>query len=215
MSDDHASMPAPAPEGRSEAGGTVVPLPLLAWLPWIAAGGFALLAGFLGQAYFATRSEIIALRERGALAEIENKSLRQQMEAERILSARRISDLLATPRAQDRLAGLRVVPLVSPGGSTPSGLAVAVWDPDRQEGELAASHLPSLPPDKDYQLWMVDPQYPNPVSAGILAIGPTTNEVRTPFKPDRPVAAAVRFTVSVERKGGVPQAEGPVVLASQ
>jgi hypothetical protein len=214
MSDDRTSMPAPAPEGESETG-TVVPLPLLAWLPWIAAGGFALLAGFLGQAYFATRSEIIALRERGALAEIENKSLRQQMEAERILSARRISDLLATPRAQDRLAGLRVVPLVSPGGSTPSGLAVAVWDPDRQAGELAISHLPPLPPDKDYQLWIVDPQYSSPVNGGILAIGPTTSDARTPFKPDRPVTVAARFTVSVERKGGVPQAEGPIVLASQ
>lgn len=215
MSDDHANTPPSALEGKSGTGGTLIPLPLLAWLPWIAAGGFALLAGFLGQAYFAARSEIIALRERGALAEIENKSLRQQMEAERILSARRISDLLATPRAQDRLAGLQVVHLVSPDGSTSSGLAVALWDPDRQEGELAISHLPPLPPDKDYQLWIVDPQYRNPVNAGILAIGSTTSGARTPFKPDRPVPAAARFTVSVERKGGVPQAEGPIVLASQ
>lgn len=214
MSDDHVSMPAPAPEGKSGTG-TVGPLPLLAWLPWMAAGGFALLAGFLGQAYFAARSEIVGLRERGALAEIENKSLRQQIEAERILSGRRISDLLATPRAQDRLAGLQVVLLVSPGGLNPSGLAVAVWDPDRQEGEFAISHLPPLPPDKDYQLWIVYFQYPNPVNAGILAVGPTTSEARTPFKPDRPVTAAARFTVSVERKGGVTQAEGPIILASQ
>jgi hypothetical protein len=60
---------------------------LLAWLPWIAAIGFALIAGFLGQAYFAARSEITALREQGALADVENQSLRQRMEAERILSA--------------------------------------------------------------------------------------------------------------------------------
>ena len=75
MSDDKTRIRGSAADGPAEAGGRMIPLRLLAWLPWIAAGGFALLAGFLSQAYFAARSEILALREQGALAAIVGKGL--------------------------------------------------------------------------------------------------------------------------------------------
>lgn len=215
MSDDNASTSAQSTNGPSETSGKIAPSRRCAWLPWMAAGGFALLAGFLGQIYFAARSEIVTLREQGALAEIEGKSLQQQIEAERILSARRISDLLADLREQGGLAPLKIVPLVFPPGFTPPALAIAVWDPHRQEGELAVSKLPPLAPDKDYQLWIIDPQYPLPVSAGVFTVEPATSDARIRFKPDRPVTTAARFAVSVERKGGVPRAEGPIVLSSQ
>lgn len=214
MSDDDR-IPGPAADGSAGTGGRVVPSRLLAWLPWVAAGGFALLAGFLGQTYFAARSEIIALREQGTLAVMANLGLQQRIEAERILSARRISDLLAERPEPGSLAQLQVVPLVFPSGSAQPDLAIVVWDPARQEGELAVAKLPPLAPDKDYQLWISDPQYPRPVSAGIFAIGAVASETRIRFKPDQPVATAARFTISVERKGGVPHAEGPIVLSSQ
>lgn len=214
MSDDDR-IPGPAADGSAETGGRVVPSRLLAWLPWVAAGGFALLAGFLGQTYFAARSEIIALREQGALAAIASLGLQQRIEAERILSARRISDLLAERHEPGSLARLKVVPLVLPSGSAPPDLAIVVWDPALQEGELAVAKLPPLASDKDYQLWIIDPQYPCPVSAGVFAVGAAASETRIRFKPDQPVATAVKFAISVERKGGVPRAEGPIVLSSQ
>ena len=215
MSDDNARIPGPAADGPAGTGGRMIPLRLLAWLPWIAAGGFALLAGFLSQAYFAARSEMIALREQGALAAIQSKGLQQLIEAERILSARRLADLRAGLPDPGGLARLTLVPLVSAPGFAAPALAVAVWNPVRQEGELFAVNLPPPAPDKDYQLWIMDPQYPDPVGAGVLPVGTTVGGVRIPFRPDRPVATAARFSVSLERKGGVPRAEGPIVLSSQ
>ena len=126
MSDDNARIPGPAANGPGEAGGGTIPLRLLAWLPWIAAGGFALLAGFLSQAYFAARSEMIALREQGALAALEGKGLQQRIEAERILSARRLADLqagLPDPGGPARLkiASAASRALVVPPGPDPCG----------------------------------------------------------------------------------------------
>jgi hypothetical protein len=193
----------------------MIPLRLLAWLPWIAAGGFALLAGLLSQAYFAARSEMIALREQGALAAIAGKGLQQRIEAERILSTRRLADLQAGLSEQGGLDRLKIVPLVSARGLAAPALAIVLWNPVRQEGELVVANLPPPAPDKDYQLWIMDPQYPDPIGAGVLSVETTAGDVRLPFKPDRPVAAAARFAVSLERKGGVPRAEGPIVLSSQ
>ena len=215
MSDDNARIPGPAADGPAGAGGRVIPLRLLAWLPWIAAGGFALLAGFLSQAYFAARSEMIALREQGALAALESTGLRQRIEAERILSARRLADLRAELPEQGGLARLMIVPLVSAPGFAAPALAIVVWNPVGQEGEFLATNLPPPAPDKDYQLWIMDPQYPDPVGAGILTVGTAVGDVRILFKPDRPVTSAAKFAVSLERKGGVPRAESPMVLSSQ
>ena len=215
MSDDNARIPGPAADGPAGAGGRMIPLRLLAWLPWIAAGGFALLAGFLSQAYFAARAEMIALREQGALAALESQGLQQRIEAERILSARRLADLRAGLPEPGGLARLKIVPLVSARGFAAPALAIVLWDPVRQEGELVVANLPPPAPDKDYQLWIMDPQYPDPVGAGVLTVGTTAGDVCILFKPDRPVAAAARFAVSLERKGGVPRAEGPIVLSSQ
>lgn len=215
MSDDHATPPAPSAAGTPAGSEPAAQTPLLAWLPWVAAGGLALLAGFLAQAYFAARTEMVSLREQSALAQVRNRSLDQQLEAERILAARRIADLLAETRAERRLAGLQIVVLVAPANSPATGLAVAVWDPARQEGQLAVANLPPVAPDKDYQLWISDPQYPDPVNAGVLALPPAAGEARVPFKPDRPVASADRFAISVERRGGAPRSEGPTVLTSR
>ena len=215
MSDDNARISGPAADGPAGTGGRMIPLRLLAWLPWIAAGGFALLAGFLSQAYFAARSEMIALREQGALAAIAGKGLQQRIEAERILATRRLADLRAESPEQGGLARLKIVPLVSARGFAAPALAIVLWNPVRQEGELVMANLSPPAPDKDYQLWIMDPQYPDPVGAGVLTVGTTAGDVCILFKPDRPVAAAARFAVSLERKGGVPRAEGPIVLSSQ
>jgi anti-sigma-K factor RskA len=50
------------------------------------------------------------------------------------------------------------------------------------------------------------------VSAGVFAVDPATGEAHVVFRADRPVRSAAKFAVSVERKGGVPAREGPIVL---
>jgi len=89
---------------------------------------------------------------------------------------------------------------------------VAVWNPEKQEGMLKVEKLPALAANQDYQLWVVDPQYPNPVDGGVFTVDPETGVANVQFKARQPVNAINAFAVTLERKGGVPKAEGPFVL---
>lgn len=113
---------------------------------------------------------------------------------------------------QAALADLKITTLASMLKNTPEALAVAVWDPKKQEGVLKFAKLPSIASNQDYQLWVVDPQYPNPVDGGILTIDPKTGAGTITFKPKQPVRSIDAFAVTRERKGGVPKAEGPFIL---
>ena len=208
MSNDPASTGA-APETNAPAA------PLLAWLPWIAAIGFALLLGFLGQAYFAARSEMTALREQAALADIEVQSLQQQLEAERILWARRMEQHLAGAGSPQEPAQLRVVPLYAGTGAQAPVRAVILWNAARQEGELAAFQLPALPPDQSYRVCITDPQYADPVSAGAFTVPAPAGDARVHLQPGRPVANAARFAISVGSPAGDPRPSDPIVLLSR
>jgi anti-sigma-K factor RskA len=99
-------------------------------------------------------------------------------------------------------------------GNSPAALAVAVWDPTREEGVLAVSKLPALASEKDYQLWVIDKQYPSPVSGGVFVVDPATGEAHIVFKADKPVHSIAKFAVSLERKGGATSPQGPIVLLS-
>jgi anti-sigma-K factor RskA len=111
-----------------------------------------------------------------------------------------------------KLANLKITALTSLLNNSPEARAIAVWDPDRQEGVLKVEKLPALLPTQDYQLWVVDPQYPNPVDGGVFTVDPRSGEARVSFRGKQPVAAVNAFAVTLERKGGVPKAEGPFVL---
>ena len=216
--------------------GKVVRFPAVRYLSgfgWAAAAGFALSAAWLGQLYLATRSELAAERDLNAVTTISLKSTGQLLEAERILTARQLRDteqLVADARStlaqRDRqlaaltdqfkregdLANLKIAALSSKLNNSPEAVAIAVWNPAKQEGVLKVEKLPALAGDKDYQLWIVDPQYPNPVDGGVFTVDPLTGERRVIFKAHQPVTSIAAFAVTLERKGGVPKAEGPFVL---
>jgi hypothetical protein len=290
----------------SAAPGTVINAPASLFgnlVPWAMAAGFALLAAWVGQRYATTSADAALNRERQAMAEIEIKAVRQQLEAERIVAGRQLQDLdkkvtsstqqladarqllterdrqiserdrlvadartqltdrerqLADTRAavtaserqvaslsqridalagasaeigrqlgeakdrvavltselkkQGELADLKITTLASMLKNSPQALAVAVWDATKQEGVLKVEKLPALLATQDYQLWVVDPQYPNPVDGGVFTVDPQTGEARLVFKARQPVSAINAFAVTRERKGGVPKAEGPFVL---
>ncbi len=211
MSEDSVSAgdaPATRPPDRPVA-------PLLAWLPWIAAVGFALLLGFLGQAYFSARAQMAALRVQAALADIECRSLRQQIEAERILSARRQELRLAGDRTPEELAQLRVVPLFAGTDARAPVRAVVVWDPARQEGELAAFLLPALPSGQCYRVDVTGPSSADPVAAGTFTVKAPEGDARMHLRPARPVADANRFTVSIAAPDTQPPAPVQVVFLSR
>ena len=195
-------------------------------LPWAAAAGFALLAAWFAQAYFSARTETQVLATQQLLADLALKRTGQQLEAERILARGQLAGLdrqLADARTQiatldDRikreadLANLKITALASMLKNSPEAIAVAVWNPARQEGVLKVDRLPALAADQDYQLWVVDPQYPNPVDGGVFTVDAQTGAQKVVFKARQPVRAIDAFAVTLERKGGVPKAEGPFVL---
>jgi hypothetical protein len=174
-------------------------------------------------------TELVMLRTELQLAQLSLKDAQQRREADRILWQHQIAAVprpsatasaSATSPAGDPLKDqidpvtLKIVLLAPPRvGSSPTIAAVG-WNPVTQEGVFAAQNLPPPAPGQVYRLWALDPQYPQPVAAGVVGVESQTGAARSPFKPGRPLQAAARFFVSLERQDGGSAPEGPVVLAS-
>jgi anti-sigma-K factor RskA len=214
----------------------VVPFSAPVWLGWAAAAAFALVAGWLAQQRIAGQRALADARTEVAVERVEAQSLQQQLEAERLLAGRTLGEAqrlqvdlagvrealaaerlgaarqLAELQGRYDLANFKVSRLASLLGNSPEATAIAVWNPSTQEGVLTVEKLPALMANQDYQLWVIDPQYPNPVDGGVFTVDSTTGVGRLQFRPRQPVAQAAKFAISRERKGGVPKAEGPIVL---
>lgn len=115
---------------------------------------------------------------------------------------------------RNAFAQLRIATLASKLETAPDAIATVVWDAEKQEGVLKVTNIPANAADRDYQLWIVDPDYPQPVDAGVFHVANDGNQ-SIPFKPKARVGAADAFAVSLERKGGAPKAEGPMVLVGK
>ncbi len=226
---------------RETGRNTILPFRLPTLIPWAAAAGFALVAAWLGQDLLATREEAANQRTEARLAQLVLRDTANRLEAERIVlnqqmdnSGRQLADTqrqLATTaseaaaanqrvaalnqqlKAEGDLAQFKISTLSSMLGNSPQAVAVAVWNPSRQEGLLAVEKLPALAQNQDYQLWVVDPKYQNPVNGGVFTVD-ANGVARVQFKADQPISAINAFAVTLERKGGVPKAEGPFVLLS-
>jgi len=123
-----------------------------------------------------------------------------------------VAQLARELKARGEVAELKITALASLLGNTPEAKAIAVWDPLKQEGMLQVDKLPALASNEDYQLWVVDPQYPDPVDGGVFTVDASTGTARVQFHARQSVRAINAFAVTRERKGGVPKAEGPFVL---
>jgi hypothetical protein len=186
-------------------------------MPWLAAACIAVAAVWPVRLYVKAESENAALREQRRIAQLALEQTRSQLDdARRLLtqSGREIAELNADLKAEGDLAHFKIATLASMLGNSPAALAVAVWDPTREEGVLAVSKLPALASEKDYQLWVIDKQYPSPVSGGVFMVDPATGEAHIVFKADKPVHSIAKFAVSLERKGGATSPQGPIVLLS-
>ena len=140
------------------------------------------------------------------------KRMLAQLTAQLNDEAQRVAATEAKAQHDTDLANFKITTLASMLKNSPQALAVAVWNPATQEGVLRVDKLPALAADKDYQLWVVDPQYPAPVDGGVFTVDPQTGAANVQFKARQPVKSINAFAVTRERKGGVPKAEGPFVL---
>jgi anti-sigma-K factor RskA len=112
---------------------------------------------------------------------------------------------------RDILSKIQIALLSSKVENAPDANAIVVWDEKKQRGVLKVTKLPRNEEDRDYQLWLVDPRYKDPVDGGVFHVA-NDGSLRIPFQPASPVRAAKGFAISLERKGGVTKAEGPIVL---
>lgn len=234
-----ASIKAQSPTPRTASQPAPQRTPSLFWIGWGVAAGFAFLAFWTVQRSTLIQQALSALQTTAELERAQLKAVQNQLEAERLISLQQNSDLrqsladatelrtaltqertqnarqLADLHARNELANFKVARLASLLGNSPEAVAIAVWNPLAQEGILTVEKLATLASDQDYQLWLIDPQYPSPVSGGIVSIDPVTGTGRANFRPSKPILQAAKFAISRERKGGAPSApEGPIVLIS-
>jgi anti-sigma-K factor RskA len=189
----------------------VVPFPLARWIPWAAAASFALLAGALWLRSTGLSAEVQMLVTQRDLAETAYKIAQSQLAERTLLAEQAIADLGQRLRQTEDLGRLRVTALASLLNNSPEARAIAVWDPGQQSGLLTVEKLPAIAAEQDYQIWVIDPQYPIPVDGGVFKPDSDGKAVLT-FKGDKPVQKVTAFAISLEKKGGVPKAEGPLVL---
>lgn len=88
---------------------------------------------------------------------------------------------------------------------------LVVWDQKRSQGVVVLEKMPKVESDKDYQLWVVDPSKPAPVSAGVVTVD-SKGSVKTSFKPVEAVTGEAKFALSIEKKGGVQKSEGQLLM---
>ena len=167
------------------------------WLPWALAACVTVLCGVLAVQQRALR---------GAM--IRHAALEEQQQIKLVA----LQNELAALSAQDRVSQMRIAMLGSLLESAPKAVAVSLWDAEKQNGVLVVQHLTPLPTDRDYQLWVIDPQLGAPVDAGVFSVD-AKGAVRFRFQPRKAVRSADKFAVTVEQKGGVPAPQGTMVLA--
>jgi len=169
------------------------------WFAWALAACFMVLCAWL-----ANQQKLSERRHAAETAQL------QQTIATLESATNDLRQVVADLAKRNEMMSLQVAVLES---LVPDSKAVAVtlWDERKQNGVLVAQKLQTLPNDKDYQLWVIDPAQSSPIDAGVFKVDSQGN-MRAAFTPKSSVKAAGKFAVTVERKGGAPKPEGKMVL---
>ena len=147
--------------------------------------------------------------QKQALAtEIESLNKR---EAETKAQNARITDEVAALKEQEQQSQLQIATLQSKVWEYRKSEMLVVWDQKRSQGVVMLEKMPKVESDKDYQLWVVDPAKPNPVSAGVVTVD-AKGFVKATFRPVETVSGEAKFALSIEKKGGVPKSEGQLLM---
>ena len=123
----------------------------------------------------------------------------------------RLERQLAETRAADPLMQTTFYTLAPSAPAPADAKATVVWQPGRQSGVIRISNLPAPQPGKDYQLWAVDAEHKDPISAGVVRVD-KNGIAQIRFKPVEKAEHVKAFAISLEREGGVPKKEGPILL---
>ena len=113
-------------------------------------------------------------------------------------------------RTRDPLAEMNFVTLAPQKDAPSAAKAGVAWQTVEQTGVIRVTGLPVVP-GKDYQLWAVDADHKDPISAGMLHVD-ANGVASVRFKPVAQTSHVKAFAITLEREGGVPKAEGPILL---
>ena len=164
------------------------------WLPWAFAAGLAVVCVVL----FAQDSRL----QRLVSYQSAQISSLNQLAATLQASTNQLEQTVLALQATNRLASLRIAMLNSQLADAPKAIAVTLWDSDKQAGVFVVQNMKPLPAGWDYQLWVMDPKYKTPVSAGVFQVD-EQGTVRMNFKADKSIQTASKFAVTEEPKGGL------------
>ena len=184
----HSPASAPAPAGA--------PADFMGfWLPWT----FCAVAVMLAVNWRMDKSDLTnrALRQHERIEE-----LNQDLDALRT-TTNTLQQAVATLTAASKVDEVHISLLGSPLTDFPKPLGVSLWDSTQQTGVLVTQYLTPLTPDRDYELWIIDPQYLTPVSAAIFQVD-SQGWAHIHFKPEKPIGTARQFAITQEPKGGSP-----------
>jgi anti-sigma-K factor RskA len=123
----------------------------------------------------------------------------------------RLERQLADIRAADPLMQTTFYTLAPSAPAPADAKATVAWQPGRQSGVIRISNLPAPQPGKDYQLWAVDAEHKDPISAGVVRVD-KNGVAQIRFKAVEKAEHVKAFAISLEREGGVPKKEGPILL---
>jgi anti-sigma-K factor RskA len=123
----------------------------------------------------------------------------------------RLERQLAQIRAVDPLMQTTFFALAPSAPAPSDAKATVAWQPGRQSGVIRISNLPAPQSGKDYQLWAVDAEHKDPISAGVVRVD-KNGVAQIRFKPVEKAEHVKAFAISLEREGGVRKKEGPILL---
>ena len=123
----------------------------------------------------------------------------------------RLERELKNARTADPLMQTAFFTLAPSAPAPADAKATVAWEPGRQSGVIRISNLPAPQPGRDYQLWAVDAAHKDPISAGVIRVD-KNGIAQVRFKPVEKVEHVKAFAISLEREGGVPKKEGPILL---
>lgn len=195
-----AGEPSPAVKKRimeiakaSSGSGGHAPIRQMKWYKLAVAAAFVFVVSTLAL-FFYTQS-------------LEREITQQQATIERLESeVERKEELLTILEARD-------VDLVVMNGMedmSPNGYGKVVWDKKGGRALLQVANIPSVPSDKDYQLWFI--VNGQPISAGVFAVDDPGRDNFFKIERLQSSADASAFAITMEPKGGMPQPTGDMYL---
>lgn len=142
--------------------------------------------------------------------EVQNKEAmisQQQTIIERLeTEVQRKEELLTILEARD----VDLVMMDGLANISPNGYGKVVWDKEGGNALLQVANIPSVPIDKDYQLWFI--VNGQPISAGVFAVDDSGSDNFFKIEQLQSSATEGAFAITMEPKGGVPQPTGDVYL---